>query len=471
MKMEHKKVLSAVALMALSASSAAALEHKPVKGYKHSKKVEKAAEQTVAAAAEHADAAASLMKVTLGGKVDVQYASVRQSNKADLVDASHDSNHTHFKRFAKRGLSTDAKFRITAEGKSGGLTAGALIEVGPDADATKSKQAGLYLEHMYGRVEAGNLDSASETLKVSGTSVATGGASGGAWSDYVNEKIGNIANESGAVQATGGEFWLSGVLPADARPTYIKDGKVASLYNDKANKLTYYTPTWNGLTFGVTYVPDVSVRGSSGSLAASQTTVDSAVSTEMGHFAEGFKDVISAGAKYEYSYNGADVKVAFVSQTGAVKSHLHANHATNAPVARNKLRSWEASGSIGYMGFDIHGSFADLGKSGQKPVATYGNSKSTYWTAGAGYKFGPLAASVEYFNSKIGGPKAETNALGLLNKNRLKAWSVGVEYQLVQGVMPYAEYTNFKLDRKRLAADKQKANKGSVILVGTKLMF
>ena len=58
--------------------------------------------------------------------------------------------------------------------------------------------------------------------------------------------------------------------------------------------------------------------------------------------------------------------------------------------------------------------------------------------------------------------------------NKFEALSIGADYLVMPGFMPYVEVTKFKFkenDNYGTGTDKAKFNKGTVILAGTKISF
>ena len=75
--------------------------------------------------------------------------------------------------------------------------------------------------------------------------------------------------------------------------------------------------------------------------------------------------------------------------------------------------------------------------------------------------------SATYFNST----KGLSNATAGGKQNTLKLFSLGVDYKLAPGFMPYAEYSNFKFEDYNGTTTKVDSNTGHVYMVGTKLAF
>ena len=89
---------------------------------------------------------------------------------------------------------------------------------------------------------------------------------------------------------------------------------------------------------------------------------------------------------------------------------------------------------------------------------------ATYFTAGAAYEMGPVAASVTHISSEFQG-------------NSYEATSFGVDYRMAKGLMPYIEITQFNFEsNKPKASDvsntsQLKDNDGYVVLTGLLFSF
>jgi len=165
-----------------------------------------------------------------------------------------------------------------------GLTVGARIELDTDDSSatteTKADERYAYFRGSWGELRAGNEDSARRLLSVQAPEPSSVFSSG---DGYINMKELDLA---------------TGVATFDNLVGIGFDGEndtVADLEGDDA-KLIYFTPSFNGLTLGVSFTPEVGRDGtavSNGVSGNDQTT-------------EG--DVISLAALYEGDFDGVGVK-------------------------------------------------------------------------------------------------------------------------------------------------------------------
>jgi hypothetical protein len=439
-----------------------------------------AASSAVAAEAKSA-APSNSLSVTLGGSMDSQIGAVRQSEAFDYSTPVSAPTSTSAK-LGQYGTVNDTKVNVGVKGSAKGLNFGGSIVLNADSSANVdgssqiAQSTSVFVESPVGKVELGSMLGASSVLSESTQGVATGGASAGDWNDWVNSSWVDLASGTAATAAlvsnTNGRFIMEAALPGDYvnNPNAVEQGY--------ANKVSLYTPSWNGLKFGVSFTPDTGVKGTTASFDAeniisTNNIIDTAANAHVDADLAmvGFRNVWSGGAHYSHSLgHKTHAKVSVLGQSGDAKN---VNNYGTLDV-RHKLSAFEVAGSVDYMGLNVSASYGSLGKSGQLSTAN-GNVKSYYWTAGLGYEHGPLGASLTYFKSERGGDKTSGAALAAANvgqKDKAEVYSLGLQYQVAQGLLPYAELSSYKLTQARTAtANAKNVNKGSVVLVGTKLFF
>jgi predicted porin len=161
--------------------------------------------------------------------------------------------------------------------------------------------------------------------------------------------------------------------------------------------------------------------------------------------------VWDAGINYQGQYGGLGVDAAI---TGEVGSEDYAN-----TVARDDLEAYTAGLNLSYAGFKVGGSYGKVDEWGQAKTQ---NSEASYWTLGAAYEYGPFGTSVTYLDSTV------DNGTVVGKDNEFTNLSLGADYQLAPGLVPYVEISFFDTDDNDAAT---KDNDGSVFLVGTELSF
>ena len=361
------------------------------------------------AAAAHAEAPA----VTVGGSLNEQAGFVDQ--KSAYKNGKSDYAFTN-----------DTRINVKAQGKAdNGLTYGGVIELladvsGPNDNASSNgghaDKTFLFLESGFGRVEMGSNVGASRTLKVDASTFAraTGGIDGD-WYRYVNANVGT-ANSVGS-------YILTPELPLDLGNTGRDD-----TFN--ATKLTYYSPRVQGFQAGLSYIPNNLDRGTAAALSTKGNPGQ-------------YRDVFDFGANYTNQFNQIGVAASVTSQIGNASDS-----------SQQDLRSYAVGADVNFSGFTLGGSYGNLDKSGEaKGLAS--NRTQDYWTLGGGYVQGPVGASVSYLNSER-------------ERNKFQNVSVGADYQLAPGLVPYAEISFFQLKPADSAVQK---NEGTVFLLGTQLTF
>jgi predicted porin len=306
----------------------------------------------------------------------------------------------------------NTEVHINVEGKAdSGLIYGATIELEADVNAADDNEGlnadktFIYLQDDFGRVELGANGDAAAALGVSAASVAraTGGIDGSAVY-YINTTgIGS------------GTFILAPDLPTADAAGVIED----------ANKITYYSPRFSGLQLGVSFTPD---QGDVGTASGFSTDAD----------ANNYENVFNLGVNYTADYEGVAVEASATGEFGE-----------NETAAREDLSAWALGLKLGYENFSIAGSYADWDESNQTVGS---NQDSDLWSIGAAYEQGPAAVSVTYLDSEFGA-------------NEYTHLSIGADYQLAAGLVPFVEVNFFDLESGTTSND------GTVVLVGTHLDF
>jgi hypothetical protein len=239
----------------------------------------------------------------------------------------------------------------------------------------------------------------------------------------------------------------------------------ASQHSKKANKLNYYSPTVNGFKLGLGYVRDVTVKG---------TTFEA-----LSFKGSGYENVFEAGASYEHKVNDMSFAVSATGQVGEARPAYVEASKESSTIDLKRLGAWQVGGKVAFNKFAVAASYGDWGKSGTQKttVANAPKPLARFWTAGVSYDHSDKAGfSMTYMGSERRGAFS-MNALNYITANadkfaaakqKFEALSVGGEYKVLPGLVPYTEVTHFKY--KTTLAD-AKGNKGTVFLGGVKLNF
>lgn len=303
---------------------------------------------------------------------------------------------------------------VNVNGKAdNGLGYGAVIEL--QADVTASEDASgfnadksyIFLESGLGRAELGSNTDASRALQVNSATFAraTGGVDGD-WYYFVN---------------TGGLAGTSAFIIRPDLPTAHAKGAA-----EDANKFTYYSPRYSGFQLGVSYTPDQGDAGNSVGFT--------------GEANGNYENVWNLGLNYTGQFDQVGIAASATGEWGESES-----------AAVEDLNAYALGVNLTYGGFTVGGSYGDWQDSTFAVGAT--NSDADYWDAGIAYETGPYGVSLTYLDSSLA-------------SNDFQNFSVGADYKLAPGLVPYIEANFFDLDDNAATT-----NDGSAILFGTQLNF
>jgi predicted porin len=175
--------------------------------------------------------------------------------------------------------------------------------------------------------------------------------------------------------------------------------------NNDAQRLTYFTPRWNGLQIGASFTPDA-LQDNNSSLPETRS----------------YRNGFDVAANYVNSFDGFDVAV--YGRYGTADNNSGLPGAQNPDI-------WAAGINLGYMGFTIGGSYADANDHG----ANTGHS----YDAGVSYTTGPWAASFTYFHG-------EAAASPVPGDDEQDAFEFAVTYDLGPGVTLEGSVTHVNFD-------------------------
>ncbi len=210
---------------------------------------------------------------------------------------------------------------------------------------------------------------------------------------------------------------------------------------ENATKVSYYTPEIFGFQAGVSYTPDTGNKGVSGHLSSKLDTGD-------------IDEVLEYGITYTQTFFGLGISASFTGETGKSESKTLDSNG-NYYSFREDLNSIQYGVNLTFFGLTVGGSIGNWDNSLYNKNTDTDKATGKYTTFGVAYEFAGFNASFGYFDSKF-------------QDNKYTAYSIGIDYKVAQGFLPYIEYTNFKFE----PADANfKNNSGSVILAGFILNF
>jgi outer membrane protein OmpU len=272
-----------------------------------------------------------------------------------------------------------------------------------------------------GKTAAGTSYGAVVQLEADTTTSTSGGS--GLNADKTYAYLGTSAGrfEMGAVDNAQARLSVNGAKLQRAAGGYTSTdlaSAVADMDAADASRLSYYTPKVAGLQLGVSYAPDA---GNTGQNITPSST---------------YNDVVSVGANYDLGLGGTNVKV-----SGGYEA------ANDASGFADDYAGWNAGLGFGAAGAKVAGSY------GENKFDVSGKTKN--WDAGIGYGIGKAGLSVGY-----GEAKDSTSG------DKITGLSVGADYALAPGIVPYVE-VNFYENKPAGGA----SSDATVVLAGTQINF
>lgn len=398
-----------------------------------------------AAGAAHADELKSPV-ITVGGYADFQVGTASQEGVYENAAGTN-----AFSRDLHSRTDTELHFKI--DGKTdAGLGYGAYIELEADTspdDATSTSNTGnaertyIYVESGFGRVEAGATGDAADALRVDASKFARGaGGIGGDFYNYVD-----LSDTAPNAAASTSQYYILPGLPTASGLTG-EVGAGTQTNRATANKISYYSPRIQGLQAGVSYTPDQDERGTATGFSGSNNGATGATT--------GIENAWNVGLNYEGSFNDLGIAASAQGEWANTEDNLVAS------TARDDLQAYAFGLSGNYAGFTAGGSYGIIDEFSN--LATL-NTEADYWTLGGAYEFGPFGTSVTYMSSTIENQAAAGNDAEFSNI------SVGADYQLAPGLVPYVEVNFFNTEDDIANTATAVDNEGTVFLVGTQLNF
>ncbi len=243
--------------------------------------------------------------------------------------------------------------------------------------------------------------------------------------------------------------WVSTFIPPQSGSTFSFRTTAVSTVIDLTNdnqKITYFTPRFNGFQFTVSWTPDANSTGGESpfDLANKNTS---------------YTNAFDFGLSYSGEFNGAGVEV----QAGIATANAP-NYASNNGF--DDFLSYNGGISVSFQGFTVAGSFAriDEGRAlGCTASGCTASTQGTSYSAGIGYSTGPWGFSATYFNGKSEATLA--NASDAENE----FFSVAASYTLGPGIRTSLTVLNASIDGE--AAGPADDNQGTAVIWGMHLGF
>lgn len=383
--------------------------------------------------------AAEAPEIRIKGALDFQAAARNQKNL--------DSDNMLTNNQKKNAFNSRAEISVNISNETEcGMKYGAEIDVKTTTDSKAMNGSYIFTEADFGRLEAGNRIGAQNAMAQSAYSIAA--ATGDDWFyKYANL---NPAIYGGKAAYNGDFSGYSDVY--------------SGVYGERIEqprKLTYYTPEYYGMQLGVSYAPDASNIGS-GSIKPTiekETLYDKAGATIA--VAKSVKNLMGAGWTFKHNLSDG---VDFVLGAGYEQGQASVKDDAGNKVKFSDHKLYNVGAVMTYGVWSVAASYADAGKSMTSDVYTLGKRKNKMYTAGVAYKQGPMGLSLVYLNNQK-------------FNNKLESYTLGTDYAMAPGILPYAEVTSFKVKNKGFdvsGAVPTAVNKkldGMVYIIGTKISF
>lgn len=390
------------------------------------------------------------------------YASKKNTVNPDQLvsDSSTDESINGSRKKVK--FYTESYFSASIRQQIEELAYGAKIVLVPTSKIKASPSLNgshIFLESEFGKVELGSPHDAASKLRITGGDVAAGGV----WGTY-----GDIDDKALKYKGLSPEF-------ADSED-YFQDvlfrSKLGQISDkaEPARKVSYYTPKMQGFQAGISYTPDTGNTGG-GAITASQSGIDEIKIEGTSNtyiFNKNVKDALAAGLSYEHNISdGVDLKVAASGEYGksAGKLRVIENQGKDSEKLLNSyklsdLATYNLGLTLNYGNFSYGASYGTLGKSLTTKEFHKTGRNTKFLNGAVAYGQGPIKTSVSYFKS---------NQFA----NTLNSVTLGSEYKLAPGLLPYAELSYFEAKGKPSfypEAPKRKT-RGTVAVLGAKLKF
>lgn len=398
-------------------------------------------------------------------------------NQNHLAGSSEQNVSANRQRFA---FYNDAAMIANVSNTFNDITYGGKIVLVPTTKRKGSPSyngSHIYMESIYGKIEAGSPINAAANMNVDGYFIAA--ATGDDWSRYADFSTKHLIEDSNIQPSFSpfSEFFLDSklVTKLDAR----------SYSSEPSRSISYYTPKFSfgdktKLQAGISYIPDSSNTGADNpkinSLIVDKRiiaiAVDGKTATDYFEIGNSVKDAITGGITLEQNLSdGVDFKVALTGEHGKSvgeakrirnnnPNDLNSIATTDSYKLRN-LRTFNIGAILNFGNLSCAGSFGSLGKSLTTKEFHKTGQKTNYYTGAVAYKQGPFTTSISYFKS---------NQFG----NIADSVSIGTDCKLAPGIKPYVEISAFSLKGRSefyttLQPQPKKTTRGTVALLGAKI--
>ena len=365
----------------------------------------------------------------------LNFSAANSNQSTNFNDKSFIGNDSQL--FVKSGVMTKNKSKYGAVTKFEFNANSSGVRENPNLD-----QIFLFSEGSFGKFEFGNTQAANQKMKFGPSEFARG--AGGINGKYIEAlqipSSGSFILLPQSPIGHGGYAANANNYSQKNNFRAIKDNSFDGV--EDATKLSYFTPSFEGLHLGLSYAPNTKNSGITTTKYYHNSTTT-------------IRDVFSAGVNYADDFDNLGVKISTTAEKGRAQKGYGKD-----------LFAYDASATLTYFGFDLGASFGSWENSLQKTGTTFSSVSSlraNYQSLGLGYSFGPVAASITSLKSQF-------------QKNDYQALSLGLDYKLTRDLMPYFELTKFSFKPALNSASSgaetlAKNNQGYVFLTGILISF
>lgn len=388
----------------------------------------------------------SPLNVAVGGYVDFRAGQFSQDGNDNLPAGATSQRHHDFE--------TEWKVNVDVTGKAmQGVDYGARVSLwngsqyndagNGGTNNVRSDQAYVYLSGQYGQVTFGDHHGGSDVFVYAPTVGAN--QVDGIYTDF-----------------------LDPTTVAVFMPTYIDN-------TEDNTKVTYVTPQVGNenhkVQLGVTYTPDWAEEGQNVIKYRNTSGVLQNYSAA-GHY----KNIFEIGGQYQGNFNPVNVVLSFNVVTGDGEDKAPTTISTVTGPMRD-FTAYMFGGQVGYAGFTIGGSYADVGNFA---TVTGQNDDQSVWTAGIKYEWDKLGVAFSYlggegyYNSFARQGSTALNTINDVNYvESFNAYGFGATYNWFPGLSTSLDTVFFTQERADRAAvgDAFDDNDGHVVVLSQKLTF
>ena len=176
--------------------------------------------------------------------------------------------------------------------------------------------------------------------------------------------------------------WVINLSSADADSAY--QSTFLYLGEDKATKITYFTPRIEGFQLGVSYIPEFERNNN----ALPERDI--------------YRDGVAIGANFVREIGGAEIALA--------AGYLTADKPDGALSTIEDAEGYSLGGNISYAGFTFGASYADTQGNGSGGTDSAVSFDGDGFDIGAAYAFGPAQVSLSYYHGEVEDSAATGNS-------------------------------------------------------------